>query len=444
MTIHSISELDLELEDIQAGALQERPTPYSGLYLGLRIDDPGQGRELLRRVLPFLDSAASFEPQQQFSLAVGLTYTGLEALGLPQESLETFPVEFRQGMAARAEELGDVGENAPEHWESPLGSGEIHVVVVGLAPDRRLMEPGIVVARKAMSDLTGVVPIWEQEVGVGEDARNWFDFRDGISQPAIEGLEIAGSNSHETPLKAGEFILGYKDEGGVLAPMPEPDILARNGTFAAFRKLHMRVAAFRSYLREQATEATSEEWLAAKLVGRWPSGAPLALAPNGDDPDLGADAQRNNAFVYGDDPQGLKTPTGCHARRMNPRDALVTGEVRLHRLIRRGTNYGPPLPPGALEDDGVDRGLMFAFIGARLARQFEFVQKQWIDDGRFIGAPAEKDPLVAGHHGGQFTIPKRPIRRRLQGIPAFVVNRGGEYAFMPGLRAIRWITELDS
>jgi hypothetical protein len=33
-----------------------------------------------------------------------------------------------------------------------------------------------------------------------------------------------------------------------------------------------------------------------------------------------------------------------------------------------------------------------------------------------------------------FTVPRRPIRRRLQGLPPFVVTRGGEYGFMPGLR----------
>ena len=160
---------------------------------------------------------------------------------------------------------------------------------------------------------------------------------------------------------------------------------------------------------------------------------------------LGADPKRNNnAFMFGDDPRGLKSPVGSHVRRMNPRDSVVIGEARLHRMIRRGTNYGPPLPLGVLEDDGGDRGLIFAFVGAHLDRQFEFVQREWVNDGRFIGAPAEKDALVNSSDGREFTIPKQPIHRRLKGLPAFVVNRGGEYCFMPGLRALRWLADLDT
>ena len=160
---------------------------------------------------------------------------------------------------------------------------------------------------------------------------------------------------------------------------------------------------------------------------------------------MGADRRRNNAFLYGDDPRGLKCPLGAHARRMNPRDSAIIGEVRLHRMIRRGTSYGPLLPEGVLEDDGADRGIMFAFVGAHLARQFEFVKTQWINDGVFFGARAERDPLTGPHDGsGRFTIPQRPIRRRLQDLPRFVVNRGGEYCFLPGLRALRWIADLDT
>ena len=120
-----------------------------------------------------------------------------------------------------------------------------------------------------------------------------------------------------------------------------------------FRKLHQRVAAFRRYLKENASSPEAEELLAAKMMGRWRSGAPLALCPMHDDPALGADAGRNNAFLFKqDDPIGYKTPAGSHIRRMNPRDADVAGVVRIHRMIRRGTSYGPSLPEGVMEDDG--------------------------------------------------------------------------------------------
>jgi Dyp-type peroxidase family len=348
-------------------------------------------------------------------------------------------------MAARAEALGDTGENAPDHWEQPLGSPEVHIALTALAPDAAQFEVVLGRAREALSDLSGVVPIWRQDVYSLPTERDPFGFKDGISQPAIEGSGIPGSNPHEPPLKAGEFILGYQDETGDLLPPPQPDVLGRNGTFMVFRKLHTRVAAFRQYLRERAASPAEEELLAAKIVGRWRSGAPLVLAPERDDPELGADPHRNNAFLYGDDPRGLKCPLGSHIRRMHPRDSVIVGEVRLHRMIRRGTSYGPPLPEDALEDDGADRGIMFAFIGAHIARQFEFVQAQWVNDGKFFGAPSEKDPLIGPNDGsGQFTIPQQPIRRRLQGLPAFVVNRGGEYCFMPSLPALRWLADLNT
>ena len=438
--------ITLELHDIQAGALYPRPSPYAGAYILLRIDERRAGRELLRRLIPVLDAAAGpADPNKQATLTAALSYQGLKALGVPQSSLDSFPPEFQQGMAARAEVLGDTGESAPAHWEAPLGSSDVHIALVVLAPDAAQRDTIFDRARESLRDLTGVVPIWRQDVYALPNEREPFGFKDGMGQPAIEGSGIAGNNPHEAPLKAGEFVLGYEDETGDLPAMPQPEVLGRNGTYVVFRKLHARVAAFRQYLRARAASPAEEELLAAKFVGRWRSGAPLALAPERDDPELGADGQRNNAFMYGDDPRGLKCPFGAHARRMNPRDSVVVGEVRLHRMIRRGTSYGPPLPEGVLEDDGADRGIVFAFVGAHLARQFEFVQAQWVNDGKFIGAPDETDPLVGPNgRSGQFTVPQQPVRRRLQGLPAFVVNRGGEYCFMPSLNALRWIAELDT
>ena len=165
------------------------------------------------------------------------------------------------------------------------------------------------------------------------------------------------------------------------------------------------------------------------------------------DPSLGADADRNNSFSYKDDLQGLKCPFSAHIRRVNPRDALKNDvvAVNLHYFLRRGTNYGPPLPDGILEDDGAERGGVFLLIGAHLQRQFEFVQSQWIASGNFINLGAEQDPIVGNADGeGVFTVPNQPIRRRFHGLPQFVVVRGGEYCFMPGLRALQWLAQLTN
>ena len=228
--------------------------------------------------------------------------------------------------------------------------------------------------------------------------------------------------------------------------MPQPEALGRNGTYVVFRKLHQRVAAFRQYLASNSSGPDEENLLAAKMMGRWPSGAPLALCPTQDDPDLGADPNRRNDFLFReDDPQGLKTPPGSHIRRMNPRDSDISGFVRFHRMIRRGTSYGPLLPPGVLEDDGAERGLAFVFVGANLEKQFEFVQSEWLNKGQFFHGPAsDKDPIAGEQRKRRVHHPEQPIRRRLQGLPAFVVTRGGEYFFVPGLGALRWLADLET
>ena len=441
--------IQLELDDIQGGALHPRPSPYVGTYLLLRVDDPRDGRELVRRLRPLIGSGrVAPDRAAEAWITVAFTYTGLKTLGVPRDSLDSFAPEFRQGMAARAAELGDVGDSAPEHWEQPLGTPDVHVAVAVLSASAERLDAMRERARHAQEQLPGVQLLWRQDCFQLPTGRTSFGFKDGIGQPAIEGSGIPPTNPMERPIRAGEFILGYPDETGSLPPMPTPAVLGQNGTYMVFRKLHTRVAAYRRYLREKATSRDEEALLGAKMVGRWQTGAPLALAPTEDDPELGADDAQNNAFLYGDDRRGFKCPAGAHARRANPRDALDAEgsvDVRLHRMIRRGTSYGPMLPEGVLEDDGHDRGIIFVFAGSHLKRQFEFVKTQWLNDGIFIGAPDESDPLVGRPtNSSVFTIPKRPIRRRLTDVPPFVVTRGGEYCFAPGLRALRWLGELDT
>lgn len=440
------ASVELELDDIQSGVLRPRPSPYVATYIALRIDERSAGRELMRRASLVVAPASSpTSPLSDTWVSVALTYQGLKALGVPEDSLESFSWEFRQGMLARAESLGDTGESSPEHWEQPLGSPDVHVILTAVSTDATTLEAALAPAREAYRQMSGITAIWRQDCYALPNDMEAFGFRDGISHPAIEGSGIPGTNSKEQPLKAGEFVLGYPDELGGLPAAPRPDVLGRNGTYVVFRKLHQRVAAFRQYLKANASSPEEEELVAAKMMGRWRSGAPLALSPNGDDPELGACPARRNDFLYKeDDAMGLKTPPGSHIRRTNPRDAEIAGVTRIHRMIRRGTSYGPLLPDGVLEDDGADRGLMFAFVGTHLGRQFEFVQSEWMNSAMFFGGGEAKDPIAGSVDEGEiFTVPKRPVRRQLRGLPRFVVTRGGEYAFLPSLNALRWLADLQ-
>jgi Dyp-type peroxidase family len=440
------SNTALEFDDIQSGALRPRPSPYAATYIGLRIDDRKAGRDLMRRALGVVNSAADATSRTGDAwVSLAITCEGLKALGVPQASIDSLAPEFQRGMAARAAFLKDTGESGPEHWEKPLGTPDLHVILTALAPDQTRLDALLARGRAAYEGMPGIKAIWRQDCYALPTEKEHFGYKDGIGQPAIEGSDTPRSNPLEAPLKAGEFVVGYPDETGCVQ-VSVPEVLAKNGTYVGFRKLYQRVGAFRQYLKANATKPGEEELLAAKMMGRWRSGAPLALAPDKDDPELAADTKRHNAFLYKeDDPRGFKTPIESHLRRMNPRDAEVIGLPRIHRIFRRGTVYGPPLPEGVLEDDGVDRGFVFAFVGACPGRQFEFVQSQWLNDGEFAGAGAAKDPIAGDSDGaGTFTIPQRPIRRCMQGLPRFVVTRGGEYGFMPSLSALKWLGGLDT
>src|SRR5881394_3907630 len=291
-------ESALELDDIQSGVLCPRPTPYQATYVIFRIDDRKAGRELMRRLSRVVASAAHpTSPAGNTWVSAALSFQGLKALRVPRVTLESFPLEFQQGMAARAKILGDNGESSPENWEKPLGSADVHVVVTALAPDAERLEAALNRARRAYQELPGVTAIWRQDCHVLPGEKEAFGFKDGISHPAIEGSGIPGTNPHERPLKPGEFVLGYPDEMSEAPQLPQPDVLGRNGSYVVFRKLHQRVAEFRRYLKANAAGAEEEELIAAKMMGRWRSGAPLALCPMHDDPTLGTDAQRNNAFL---------------------------------------------------------------------------------------------------------------------------------------------------
>jgi Dyp-type peroxidase family len=437
----------LELEDIQHFLLT-RPRAMAARYGFLTFGNPAEGRAWLAGIIDKVGTGKTVVAGTAVDarwVTVAFTWNGLRALGVDEASLVAFPEEFRQGMIARALILGDTGANHPDHWVGGLARADLHAIVILFARDvaerdRCVREHQQYAGRfpsvEALStlDLEATPPL--------EYAHDHFGYHDRLSQPVVEGTGEVPTPGTGAPLKAGEFFLGYPDEAGV-TQLFGPEVLSRNGSFLAYRRMQEHVGAFRQFLQQHGSTLEEQELIAAKLMGRWRSGAPLVLSPNKDDPDLGADPQRNNDFNYAKmDPYGYAVPLGSHIRRMNPRDTAANMNRR--RMIRRGGTYGPPLPEGAPED-GVERGIA-AFIGcASLIRQYEFAQNVWANDRTFHELGNERDPIIGTHDGTlEYKIPMRPIRKVIKGLPAFTTVRGGAYFFLPGIGALRYLAGLTT
>ncbi len=437
----------LEFEDIQH-FLMSRPPARAARYEFLTFRSEAGGRAWLMGLIDKVGTARAVGANVADSrwVTVGFTWSGLQALGIDDASLGTFPEEFRQGMAARADILGLTGTNHPDNWVGGLASPKLHAIAILFARDIAERERCRQEHERHVKQCDGVELLSSldlEAIPPFDHAHEHFGYRDRLSQPVIEGTGVEPTPGSGPPLKPGEFFLGYPDEEGSVTGMPEPEILSCNGSYVAYLRMEEHVGAFRDFLREHGETPEQQELIAAKLMGRWRSGAPLVLATEKDDPSLGADHRRNNDFNYANmDPHGYGCPLGAHIRRMNPRDTAANMNRR--KMIRRGGTYGPPLPEGAPED-GIERGIA-AFVGcASLVRQFEFAMNVWANDPNFHELGNERDPIF-GTQDGTFdmTIPKRPIRKKIKGLPAFTTIRGGAYFFLPGLRALHYLASLSN
>ena len=320
----------LELDDIQYILLTRVPA-LTGRYEFLSFQQPAQGRAWLKAIqerVPSAKAVAGTVNLENRWVSVAFTWNGLRALGVDEASLATFPEEFRQGMAARSQVLGDTGMNHPDNWVGGLAGPRLHAIAILFARDAAERDRSVREHKALLARTPGVEVLSSLDL----EAIPPFDMFANILATAtgsrLRKLKEPELNRHPgsgPPIKAGEFILGYPDEDGPAPKLPQPEILSRNGSYMAYRRLHQHVGAFRDFLREQGgPTADDQELLAAKLMGRWRSGAPLVLAPEKDDPSLADDPQRNNNFNYAKmDPQGYAVPLGAHIRRMNPRDTAV-------------------------------------------------------------------------------------------------------------------------
>jgi Dyp-type peroxidase family len=435
---------------------------------------------------------------------IAFTHSGLKALKVSDSDLELFPKDFKDGMAARAHLIGDLGNSAPENWVGPLGSKDVHAVLIiasdSLADLNELVDGYI--NDPTFSAAARVVFRQEGRTRVDEPGNEHFGFKDGVSQPGIrEVTKTAKDNQNKGPggedmLHPGEFVLGYPKQiptpqEGEDGPNPKPGPTSesgpywtKDGSYLVFRRLSQDVKAFRNSVQELAKAAGLDTAvMGAKLVGRYRSGAPLEKTeeqgkkgidptlkdPSIDDPEL-LKGEKINRFEYVEDPDGKIVPRAAHIRKAYPRDqkggagSSSESETQTHRLLRRGIPFGNSL--GAPEHGDADeqfphdRGLLFLAYQKSIEDQFEFVQSFWVNDPNFPCPSGKKDagnvcprdnmdpdgqdPIIAQSPTGDFSL---PIKDSSGGCPVhklsvqhFVTTTGGEYFFQPSIEALRMIS----
>ncbi len=460
----------LDLNDMQGLITRGYSTLRWASFLMFTINNPASARAALGELTPRVTNGRAEPPDTAVNLA--FTSDGIRLLGLEIPGPDGFPEEFVSGMTDpnRSRFLGDTGENAPRYWRwgGPT-TPPVHILALLYARDEAGLGGFEAEVRQVVLATGGLAEL--VRLGTAElTEREPFGFRDGISQPLIEGMPKAtaaraNTTAGDEVVKAGEFVLGYPNEYGLLTDRPLLSLphdsagllprgpggtdadLGYNGSYLVFRQLHQDVDAFWGYLDEATRrpdgsgDPAARDALAARMVGRWPSGAPLVHAPRQDDPALATD---NDFGYFSTDRDGLSCPLGAHIRRANPRDSLDPrpGSAesiaigRRHRILRRGRAYAD----GGTEG-GSERGLHFLCLNANISRQFEFIQHTWLNNPNFNGLYDSPDPLVAprSNHRSTFTEQARPVRTRHLDLPQFVSVRGGAYFFLPGLRALHFL-----
>jgi deferrochelatase/peroxidase EfeB len=427
-----------------------------------------------RRDVPQITSQAPWEAKPASCFNVGLTFEGLRALGVGEQSLTTFPTEFVEGMPARTIKLGDVGESAPDRWPAPFDKPKaLHLIASIYADEVAELDR---IERQALQGKAF------RRLGMCEgfnfrDNYVHFGYRDNISQPRF--AEIHDSEDYPDPqpmAPLGTVLLGYDTNfEGLYWRVPDPDVLGLNGTFNAFRVLAQDVVGFENYLTEAAQsllghadgdellppgdeakigpglsrEAALREIIAAQMCGRWRNGVPLALSPDTPIPQPQIPEKQFNNFDY---PAASSCPYSSHIRRSNPRDGQIVQRVanNSRRLVRRGMPYGPPYVPTSTEAEersgDIERGLLGNFIGASLGAQFEAMCCDWVNvglqDPRVTGS---NDPLIGANarETGWFDVVLTSgTTFRLRSLPRFVRTRGGAYTFLPSISALRYFGSL--
>jgi Dyp-type peroxidase family len=438
----------------------------------VRFGAPESGKELLRKLAPLIANDTEVSrfnavfseirkrrgnaelAERAISatwIGISISAAGYQILGVditqnglpPGESRDA----FQAGMAGRASFIGDSDGDDPNTWVAGISGSHAVIVIASDSVDQM---------RENVGELEDLVyscgcDITYAETGNTLDGElrghEHFGFKDGISQPVVAGYGPTGDDPNA--IAVGEFVLGFPDQAGQIATVGP---LFTLGNFMVVRRLDQDVSTFRQQTAAGSTAASppiSSDQFAAKMVGRWPSGAPLELSPDADPGDAGV----TNDFAYrasGDD-DGHDVPQWAHIRKVNPRDETQPAppeDSARHRMIRRGIPF---------ETDDREKGLHFISFVADLVRQFEFVQHRWSDDPNFPnggtpaspgsqynppvdGTPGAGPDPISGHHPEDAPVGYVPAAgatpQAIALLHQLIRMTGGEYFFTPSITAL--------
>jgi Dyp-type peroxidase family len=469
----------LELADIQGYIVRGYKYMTYSRYVLLHITDAAAAKNWMASISGSITNVTHHPTTNCLNIAV--TAAGLRALGMKENNVKNFSREFSEGMTTphRQRILADFDSSDPSNWRwgGPKNE-ETHLLLMVFGIDE---ETALTYYKELEVQFTaaGLKDIFQLDGRTLPFNKEHFGFRDGISQPLIKGTDKNGPK--EDYVNAGEFIIGYKNEYNVYPDTPviteeQGDTsmlplegtgkkdLGRNGSYMVLRQLEQNVEAYWTFMNEKtknddgSVNVAESNKLASKMMGRWPSGAPLVRFPDNDPCGENKDDDYYTSFfTYQDlDKEGLKCPFGAHIRRTNPRDNFEDNTKSLsfkltnrHRIIRRGRLYGCPItasPTNFIPETEV--GLLFACFNSDISRQFEFISYTWANYPKFLQLYNDPDPITGVREVAvpgteqSFTIPASPVNKYITGMKSFVTTRGGAYLFFPSITTLNYLATI--
>lgn len=462
----------LELSEIQSYLINDYKEMGSSKYYLMQVQDATAAKNFVATIADNITHAnASINDT---ALNIGFTSKGLIALGYNnEENMHTFSREFREGMVTdhRQRLLGDFESSDPSKWQwGGPGNDRVDMIMMIFGKNEAIAENYFQSLKQKFESGFSVVHTLNGKSLPNE--REHFGFRDGISQPVIKGSGVkpAGNNNDINP---GEFVLGYQNEYDVFPDTPVVKVpqgklesirensegykdIGRNGTYFVLRQLEQNVNGYWSFIKKQTmdehgnTNNQEATKIAAKMMGRWPSGAPLVNNP---DSDPGGDSDDNDFSYIEKDKDGLKCPFGSHIRRMNPRDHFEESTpgvslklTRRHRIMRRVRSYGEDFigSPENHKPNG-EVGLLFGCFNANISKQFEFIQYTWANSPKFKKLYDDPDPIIgvrekpAADVQQVFTIPQETVNKVIPNLQSFITVKGGAYFFFPSITVLKFL-----